>query len=156
MKRFKNLLLFLCIVLGIFCCTPEGCYEDIESDLVISLNESDEETQSIIDSLTVYGLGMESDSLYKNASTENLFLPLFAGSDYSTFVVVNGQTKDTISINYNSTYNFVSKGCGYNFLYTIESVTFTKNRIDTILIINNNVSPDDEENLRTFFQSDNF
>ena len=32
-----------------------------------------------------------------------------------------------------------------------ESVTFTKNRIDTILIINKNVSPDDEENLRTFF-----
>lgn len=155
MKRIKNLLLFLCLILGIFSCATEGCYEDTESDLVISLNESDDETQTTIDSISVYGLGMESDSLYKKVSTETLFLPLDAGSDYSTFVVVNGLVKDTISINYMSKSNFISKGCGYNFLYTIESITFTKNKIDTILIINNNVSPDDEENLRTFFESDN-
>ena len=139
------------LVLGMAACTTEGCYLETESDLYISLNETEDEDVHSIDSLTVYGLGVQSDSLYKDATENNLLLPLDPGSSTSVFVIVNGLVEDTLRVNYNSRYNFVSKGCGYNYLYTIESVSYTKNRIDTILIINKTVTPDDEENLRTFF-----
>ncbi len=145
------ILLFIFLVTWLIACTTEGCYENTESELNISLFETDDEEIEAIDSLSVYGMGMEDDLLYKEVSTSKISLPLFAGSEISRFVIINGLIYDTISVNYSSRYNYISKGCGYNFLHTIESVSFTKNRIDTILIINNSVSTGDEENLRTFF-----
>lgn len=144
-------IIFLILILTIPGCSSDGCYEDIDSDVFISLNTTEDEDNVSIDSLTVFGLGVLNDSLYQDATEENLLLPLYPGSDHSIFVILNGLVSDTITINYSSSYNFVSKGCGYNYLHTIESVSFTRNRIDTILIINNSVTPDDEENLRTFF-----
>ncbi len=143
--------LIVILLTGLVSCSSEGCYEDTDSNVIISLKESDDETVISVDSLTVFGLGMESDSLYKDATEANLSLPLYAGSNQSVFVILNGLIFDTITINYTSRYNFISKGCGYNFLHSIESVSFTKNKIDTILIISNSVSPSNEENLRTFF-----
>ena len=139
------------VLAGLLSCTSEGCYEETESDLYISLKETDDEDVVSIDSLTVFGTGILSDSLYKDATESLLLLPLDAGNNSSEFIIINGLVSDTLRVNYSSRYNFISKGCGYNYLYTIESVSFTKNRIDTVLIINNSVTPDDEENLRTFF-----
>jgi hypothetical protein len=149
LKKFGPPVILLLLFLA--SCSNEGCYEDTESNVNIFLKETDNESTLSIDSITVFGLGVQSDSLYKNASESSLSLPLFAGSAQCVFIIINGTTYDTIKINYTSRYNFVSKGCGYNYLHNIESVSFTKNKIDTILIISNSVTPSDEENLRTFF-----
>lgn len=152
MLLLKNIALPIVFLLtGLVSCTTEGCYEDTDSEVLISLNETEDNNLITVDSITVFGLGMESDSLYKNESLESLSLPLNPGSDRSVFVIINGLKYDTITINYSSRHNFISKGCGYNYLHQIESVEFTRNKIDTILIISNSVTPSDEENLRTFF-----
>lgn len=152
MLKLKNIVPPLALLLLVLAsCSTEGCYEDTDSQLIISLIETDNESAVSIDSLTVYGLNVNNDSLYKDATESSLSLPLFAGSDHCVFIIINGLSYDTIRINYTSRYNFISKACGYNYLHTIESVSFTKNKIDTILIINDSVIPSDEENLRTFF-----
>ncbi len=151
LKSINIVIPLVSILLLLASCSSEGCFEDTDSQVLISLKETDNESAVSIDSLTVYGLSVNSDSLYKNATESSLSLPLFAGSDQSVFIIINGLSYDTIRINYTSRYNFVSKGCGYNYLHTIESVSFTRNKIDTILIINDSVTPSDEENLRTFF-----
>ena len=62
-------------------CSSEGCYEETESDLYISLKETDDEEIVTIDSLTVFGLGVQSDSLYTDATEALILLPLDAGSE---------------------------------------------------------------------------
>ena len=144
-------LILLLIPVLILSCTTEGCYEEMDADLNISVRETDNEEANMIDSLTVYGVGLEDAKLYNLANTGSLKIPLFGGSSSVSYVVINGTVYDTVNILYSSKYNFVSQGCGYNYLHTINSVSFTKNRIDTILIINDQVTTSDEENLRTFF-----
>ncbi|MEE4116902.1 MAG: DUF6452 family protein [Marinilabiliaceae bacterium] len=151
MKTLSSILLVLLLIPLIPGCVSEGCYEEIDSDLVISLYKTDSEDPDKIDSLTVYGFGMEDLKLYEMAAPGSLMLPLNPGPPSSTFVIINGTISDTLTIVYSSRYNFVSKGCGYNYLYTIKSISYTKNHIDTILVINESINPSDEENLRAFF-----
>ena len=119
--------------------------------VVITLHETDNDDVTTIDSLTVYGVGMDDILLYNNTKTGKIGLPLNPATDRANYVIINGQSHDTIEISYVAVQHFISKACGYNFLYNIENVKFTNNRIDTILIINNSVDPADEENLRAFF-----
>jgi len=143
----------LIIVLIVACsgCTTEGCNDPGESLMVITLHETDNDDATIIDSLTVYGVGMDDLPLYDNSQTGKIELPLNPASDRADYVIVNGLIHDTLKITYTATQHFISKACGYSFLYTMGSISYTNNRIDTILIINNTVNPSDEENLRTFF-----
>jgi len=146
--KIASLLITGCIMLA---CASEGCYDDTEANVIINLRETDAETISKIDSITIYGLGSELDSIYTNASILKADLPLNADAGYSEFVIINGLIADTIRIHYSSNLWFVSKACGYSYNHILESVEFTKNRIDTVLIINESVTIADEENIRTFF-----
>lgn len=143
----------LIIVLIAACsgCITESCDHPGESMAVITLYETDNNETTVIDSLTIYGVGMDDLLIYDNSKTGKIELPLNPASDCADYVIVNGLIHDTLKITYTATHHYISKACGYSFLYTIGNVSYTKNRIDTILIINNSVNPSDEENLRTFF-----
>lgn len=132
-------------------CVTDSCDDPGESMAVITLYETDNDDTTVIDSLTVYGVGMDDLLIYNNTETGKIELPLNPASDYADYVIINGLIYDTLKITYTTTQHFISKACGYNFFYSIESISYTRNRIDTILIINNSVNPLDEENLRTFF-----
>ena len=45
--------------------------------------------------------------------------------------------------------------CGFIANYEIESVGYSKNIIDTIIIINSSVTVDNEEHIKLFFVNDN-
>ena len=151
MLKQLRIILFLMPALFLAACATDGCYEDLESYLMLSVSETDAEEEIDIDSLTVYGLGLGDLKLYEMAELNSMKLPLNGASSSSAFIIVNGTSTDTLTIYYSSYHNFVSQGCGYNYLYTLESIEYTRNRIDTVLIINENVSTADEENLRAFF-----
>lgn len=132
-------------------CTSEGCYKETDADLIVSLRETVTEIITAQDSITIYGVGMEDSTIYNNANILTANLPLDATGGYSEFVVINGLIADTISLWYSSNISFISKACGYSYIHTIESLKFTRHKIDTILIINESVTTNDEENIRTFF-----
>ncbi|MCD4770018.1 MAG: hypothetical protein K8R35_07625 [Bacteroidales bacterium] len=143
--------LIILLTVALSGCITEGCDDPGESMTVITLHETDNDDVTTIDSLTVYGVEMDDLLLYNNSKTGKIELPLNPASDRADYVIINGLIYDTLKITYTATQYFISKACGYGFLYTIGNVSYTKNRIDTILIINNSINPSDEENLRTFF-----
>ena len=149
--KIRNFIGFFIATGILLSCSSEGCYEDTEADLIINLLETDAETISEIDSITIFGIGPEDSLLYKDASLKTVNLPLYAAEDYTDFAVINGLISDTIRVWYSSSLTFISKGCGYIYLHSIESIEYTTHRIDTVLIINKSVNTEDEENLRTFF-----
>ncbi len=143
--------LFILLIITCYSCITEGCNDPGESMAVITLHKADNDDIITTDSLTIYGVGMDNLLLYNKSNTAEIELPLNPVSGYTGYVIVNGLIHDTLEITYTATKHFISKACGYNFLYTIEDISYTKNRIDTILIINKTVNPLNEENLRTFF-----
>lgn len=143
--------LILFVITAFFGCTSESCDDATESYVNMSLQFTDDETKTKVDSITVFGLPFPDDLLYDTVSASVIKLPLDPSSDYATFVIRQGQTEDTVTIEYDSRVKFISKACGYSFYYTITAITSTNNKIDNILIIDSDVNPGDKENLRTFY-----
>jgi hypothetical protein len=49
---------------------------------------------------------------------------------------------DTLRFFYGRRLQFLSNACGYTYFFTLDSIHFTKNTIDTILIVNHDVTTD--------------
>jgi hypothetical protein len=133
-------------------CTPESCYENTESAVKAGFYETGTGKNIAADSVTAYGIGMESLLLYKAAKAKKeIFLPLNPTTHECSFVVsINGIT-DTITLTYSSFPHLISKECGYSVFHTLESYSSSNNIIDTVIIRNPNVTIPYEENIRIFF-----
>ena len=132
-------------------CATEGCYEDTEAFLSVNLYVTDAQMQTSIDSLTVYGTGRADSMIYQNAILKTLTLPMDPSATTCGFVISNGTITDTITVTYSGKYHFISKPCGYTYLYNVSGVRFTRNRLDNVLVINNDVGLYAKENLRAFY-----
>lgn len=133
-------------------CTPESCYDETISGVKGGFYETGSGLNISADSLTVYGVGMESDLIYQNAKArKDLVLFLDPALQSCSFVVIINSITDTITFNYTSFPHLISKECGYTFFHTITSHTSTKNLIDTVLLRNPNITIPYEENIRIFF-----
>jgi Family of unknown function (DUF6452) len=79
------------------------------------------------------------DSFYiSSINTKNIAFLLNSTADSMNFVIAADSAinkLDTIHLVYNRQVNFVSKECGYNHFYTLQSATATKNAIKKIEII---------------------
>ena len=63
---------------------------------------------------------------------------------------------DTITYYYTSTIHFVSNSCGYNYYYTLNNVKSTGNMLDSIALINNQVTNDASVRNVQFYFKKNF
>ena len=117
----------------------------------MTLQYTEDETKAKVDSITVYGTTIPGDLLYDNVPIAIVKLPLDPSSGSQEFVIRQGHLNDTITISYSSEAKFLSNACGYTFYYSISGIVSTNNSIDNILIIDSDVNPGDNENLRTFF-----
>jgi hypothetical protein len=135
-KVVRGSLLF--IVSGFFLlfysCTPQSCFEQTDALVKTSLYLNKTGKLLAPDSLTIYGLNMETNKLYdKSKSIKIAQLPLNASETHSTFIIkINGIT-DTLQFWYTSYPHLVSK--------------------DYIYIRNNNITTLNEENIRIFYKS---
>ncbi len=151
--KVKILIAFLAaFLLQIVSCTPESCLEEIIADIKAPLYLNSTGKVLAPDSLTLYGLNAESDKIYNSTKNVKLaLLPLNPSAESCGFIIrINGIT-DTIHIWYASYPHLISKECGYTYYYTIDSLTFTKNIIDSILIRNRSVTTVNEENIRILY-----
>ncbi len=55
---------------------------------------------------------------------------------------VAGSLIDTITFYYDPIVHFVSNSCGYNYYYTLTDVRFTKKLLDSVALINTNITND--------------
>jgi hypothetical protein len=155
MRKYISGVHFIIIAglsLFLFSCTPQPCQENTVAYVHASLYDKATEGLRAPDSLTMWGIGVDTTKLYDKApNIQPALMPLDASTGNCVFVVrINGVT-DTVKFWYNSFPHLVSKECGYTFYHAIDSLAFTTNKIDTILIINSRITLINEEYIRIFY-----
>jgi hypothetical protein len=130
-------------------CTPSACFEETNSFLKASFYSN--EKQLAPDSLSVSGMGKTTKIYDKARKVQPALLPLNSSAGSCTFVIRINGVNDTIQFQYSSYPHLISKECGYTFYHRLDSNVFTRNNIDTILIINRSVTTANEENIRIFY-----
>jgi len=158
MNKFITGSLFIVLsgfFLLFYSCTPQSCFEQTNA-LVKATLYLNKTGLLAPDSLTVYGLNMETNKLYDKAKSITIAqLPLNASESHSTFIIkINGIT-DTLEFWYTSYPHLVSKECGYTFYHNLisDSTVYSNNIIDYVDIRNNNITTLNEENIRIFYKS---
>lgn len=154
-KKYISFFIFL-FTCFVSCNNDETCRKDRFVTMnvkfyqdTISVNTGDTVTQSLsVDSLTIYGLGVDS-ILYKNkkkVSSVQLPLNLFAGE--SSFVLICNDTYDTLTVRHTNKNKFLSLECGNIRVHHIDSAIATGHFFPRATIINPDVNTDDETNIQ--------
>jgi Family of unknown function (DUF6452) len=139
-------------ILQLISCTQDSCLEETVAEVKVPMYLSSTQGIKAPDSLTVYGLNTGSKKIYNSAksiSTANL--PLNPSTENCGFVIRINGIFDTLRLKYDSYPHLISKVCGYTYFHTIDSLSFTKNIIDTVIIKNRFVTTLNEENFRILY-----
>lgn len=133
-------------------CTPEACFEETNAYLKGSFYLYSTGNLVAPDSITVFGIGKESSKIYNKSSlVKQSLLPLNASTGNCGFIMkINGVT-DTLSAWYTSYPHLLSQQCGYTYYHTLDSVSYTKNIIDTVRVILKSVTTVNGENIRIYY-----
>jgi predicted nucleic-acid-binding Zn-ribbon protein len=150
----KNSLaaVIIAAILKTVSCTPGSCLEETIAKTKVPFYLSSTQKIKAPDSLTIYGINNKSNKLYSSSrSVTRADLPLNPSTESCGFVLRINGVSDTLLLTYDSYAHFISKECGYTYYYKIDSLSFTKNIIDTIIIKNRFVTTVNEENFRILY-----
>jgi len=151
----RRIILFITIVMAGFflhSCSPQPCIEKTVSAVKGSFYITGSDKNQTADSVTLFGIGVDTVMLYDNSTRiSKIEMPLNPYSETSSFLLITNGISDTITFRYTSFPFLVSKECGFTYYHTIESVTSTRNLIDTVLIKYSTITTGDEENIRIFY-----
>ena len=147
---FAIMILFLALT----SCTPESCFEETNAFLKGTFYSvsSGKSVAQAPDSLTMYGINPVLTKLYSKASkVQPAYIPLNPGNDFCSYIIKINGIVDTVKFWYSTYPHLISVECGYTFYHSIDSVSYTKNKIVEIEIKNKNVTTLKEENIRIYF-----
>jgi hypothetical protein len=118
------------------CAGQEICLSNqhaVQVSLLSVYSKTDKDTSL---SISAVGLG-RLDSVYSNNKLSQLFLPLSFDQepDTTSFLVKFNKTVDTLHFIHQKKLDFVSGECGYVFRFTLDSVWFSRNTLDSAIII---------------------
>jgi hypothetical protein len=147
----KYFIPFLAVILlDLTSCTPGSCVDETEALVKAYFYKAEKLTAP--DSLTIYGLGRDTSLIYNKAAKVTIArLPLDAGADSSSFVIINNGLKDTITFRYTTYPHLISKECGYTYFHTIEEPVYTLNGITSVLVRKNTITTANEENIFIYY-----
>ena len=151
-----QIILFFIPAIWLICilssCTPESCFEETNAFVKVSFYLNEGGKRVAPDSLTLFGLGMETNKLYEKArGVQPALLPLNTAAENSIFIIIINGVTDTISLTYNSFPHLISKECGYSFYHKIDTPSITNHAIGTIRVMNRNITTLNEENIRIYY-----
>jgi len=106
--------------------------------------------KSISSKVTIRGIGIDS-LLYRDSTLTALLLPLSV-NDRSSFQISFDSIIDTITCTYKTTMKYASMETGFYDEYKLQSIYFTKNRIDSILITDSLVTKTWHENIKLYLR----
>jgi hypothetical protein len=145
------IIIFAGLILFLSSCGPQSCFEETESFLKASLYNDITKKLQAPDSLSVHGLNKDSTIYMKAVKVQPALFPLNSVTDNCAFVIEINGVADTATFWYYSYPHLISKECGFTFYHMLDSLTFTKNIIDTIIIRNKSITTINEENIRIFY-----
>ncbi|MBA4321510.1 MAG: hypothetical protein C0408_01700 [Odoribacter sp.] len=149
---FSRLTILLLFILFFISCTPESCFENTTSMVNATFYKAGTYKPLAPDSITVFGIGKEINKLYsKSTKLTVIQLPLNASSESCGFVIKINDITDTIKFTYSGFPHLISMECGITFHYTLNSHWKHGSTIDSIKIINSNITTFSEENIRIYY-----
>jgi predicted nucleic-acid-binding Zn-ribbon protein len=155
MRRFLTIPVYIVLIVSAITtisCAPEACYEETNAFVKAFMRDNDTGEPKAPDSLTVYGLDLDSVKIYNKArNIQPALLPLNASASSCTFIVIINGTADTVTFNYSSYIHLISMECGYTFFHNIDTVVYTTNIIDYIFTADKKITTENVENLRIFY-----
>lgn len=114
-------------------------------------NISDEEMRdTILEDITVYGIGREDSLLYDQDTTNAINFRLSPYDDTTKIVIVYGTVHDTLTFYYSRELRMISPECGFAFLFDIKELSNTRNFIDSVSLINPTLEEIETEHLQIF------
>ena len=145
MKRF----LYLISILLILSACKEVFEAPPQSLLQMNLYNSSK-GESIISTVSALGAGL--DSLWiQQENLKSLLLPLSA-VDTTRYIVSFDSIIDTLTFFHETTQKYASMETGFYLDYKLDSVDFTHNRIDSVLIADSLVSTTWHENIKLYIR----
>jgi hypothetical protein len=155
-KYFTGILIIIIsgILLSFCSCVPQSCFEETEAFVKISFFKKSLNKLQPPDSITMYGLNMETSKIYKKAlNVQPVLVPLNSSTDSCVIIIkINNEINDTIKFRYSSYPHLISKECGYSFYHNLDTVrSFTKHAIIDMYYANKNITTVNEENVRIFY-----
>ncbi len=157
MKNLAHQYLYIFLsALILFClsCAPQTCYDNVDAEVKASMYLYSTKKAQAPDSISVWGLGMESDKLFdKVRNVKIMNLPLNVTTDSCVFVIEINDVFDTISFAYDSFEYLISKECGYTYFHTLseDSPYYTNHAIDSVSVKKRSITNLNEENIRIFY-----
>jgi hypothetical protein len=142
------------VILFCLSCAPQTCYENTEAMVNASLYLKSSGKIQAPDSLTVYGVNMETNKLLdKIKGVKVVNLPLDAAATSCIYVIRINDTNDTVRFVYDSFPHLISKECGYTFYHNLvpDSLTYTKHKIVSISVSKSSITTTNEENIRIYY-----
>lgn len=141
-KTFYIISAFIIFAIEFTSCNNSECFDN-QSTLPLAGFYSMQSKKAIsVDSLTVYGIGVQGDSfLLNNEQASTLYMPLpLSGNSTSYVFHYNAKAldfvelNDTLTINYDCYPQFVSNECGAIYKYDVKDFYYTTHLIDSIAI----------------------
>ncbi|MCD7973561.1 MAG: DUF6452 family protein [Candidatus Azobacteroides sp.] len=153
--KIQYIILIGLIATLFFSCGDTECSESTNATLA-AVFYIDEDNISSGDSLLVYGL--HNDSLLIKVSTPTIInFPLKLEEHTTSFVFdFTGDlqvdlVKDTVRFFHQNSPHFISEACGCAMFYTIDSIRYTRHKIDSIAVVNKDIINEELENIQIFF-----
>jgi ABC-type oligopeptide transport system substrate-binding subunit len=133
-------------------CTEGSCFDETESQVKSTFYDKQTLSPHAPDSVTLYGINMDSLMIYDNAINQKIIeFPLYGEDSRRKFTLIINGIYDTVEFAYNSSIHLISKECGYTFYYNLDTVWYSTNAIDSVSITKKTVTTFNEENMRIFY-----
>lgn len=141
----KHLLTIIAIFILIISCQKDDiCIDPVTPNLIIRFYDNDNPTEykSVSD---LYVWAEDLDTLYNDATTDSIAIPLNPSQDFTMYHLSSGTTQDDIIINYSREEVFVSRSCGFKYNFNDLSLSdVTNNWILNTEITNQTVENETE------------
>ncbi len=130
-----------------------GVYKAVESDTgIVALD-------SLLPNLIVGALDSPTYFIFAGKNINKIDSVVLSPISDSTSIFIQPDSaktspydKDTITFYYARSLHFISNACGYTNYYTINNLRYTNNNIDSVKLINGNVSNDASvENVKIYY-----
>lgn len=162
MKKFVKLILTLMIVCPLIGIAASSCAGESDCSTagramlnahIYRLTDDNTAQRDTLDSLTITALYTDSVILNNQKDVFIVSLPLRYTNDTTTLVLhYSKQTRDTLMVRHTNNPNFVSMDCGYEMKQIGLEYKYTKNRLDSIRVLNNSTNTDGTENIKLFYR----
>lgn len=145
--------MFLVLVFFCFSCNiNRPCDEQVRFPVNTGFyNIYDEEMKdTILENITVYGIGREDSLLYDQDTTRLISFRLSPYVDTTEIVIAFGLLYDTLTFYYSRELRMISPECGFAFLFDIRELNKTSNFIDSVSLIDPKLEDIEAEHLQIF------